>query len=123
MASAKGSKDEKNLQEVLAKIDAMPDHVRPIMQRMHELITQAAPDLKPRIWYGMPGYAVSSSSPVLIFFRKDELMTLGISEKAKLQPAGGEDGLLMPCAWYFEDLDDTTEKRIADIVRGVAEGQ
>jgi len=27
------------------------------------------------------------------------------------------DGALMPAAWYFENLDEATEKRIAEIVR------
>lgn len=32
---------------------------------------------------------------MLVFFRKDELMTLGISEKAELRPAGDKDGFLI----------------------------
>ncbi|MDR5711509.1 DUF1801 domain-containing protein [Nesterenkonia flava] len=117
MATNPSTKDEKNLQQVLDKIETMDESVRGIMRRMHEVITAAAPELKPRIWYGMPGYAKSASSPVLVFFRKDELMTLGISEKAPLKPAGDHDGLLMPAAWYFEDLDEATERRVAEIVR------
>ncbi|GAA4474816.1 hypothetical protein GCM10023190_09290 [Enteractinococcus fodinae] len=113
------TKDEKNLQKVLNKIAKMQEPERSVMQRMHEVITTAAPHLKARIWYGMPGYALSASSAVLVFFRKDDLMTLGISEKAELKPAGGKDGLLIPAAWYFEALDEVTEKRVAEIVRAV----
>ncbi|WP_199740438.1 DUF1801 domain-containing protein [Saccharopolyspora rhizosphaerae] len=111
------SKDEKNLKQVLDKIAKTEEPRRSAMQRMHEVILEAAPDLKPRIWYGMPGYAKAASTPVLVFFRNDELMSLGISEKASLSPAGGNDGLLIPCAWYFDALDDTTERRVAEIVR------
>lgn len=113
--------DEKNLNEVLAKIDKMPESVRGMMRRLHEVIVAAAPELKPRIWYGMPGYALSTSSPILVFFRNDERMTLGVSEKAAFRPAGGEDGRLMPAAWYFDELDDVTERRVAEIVRGAIE--
>lgn len=116
MVSTKPTKDEQNLQAVLGKLGEMPEHVRPAMQRMHEVVMIAAPELKPRIWYGMPGYAKSASSPVLVFFRHDEYMTLGLTEKATLSPGEG-DGLLMPCAWYFEDLDDATEQRVTAIVR------
>lgn len=119
MAVSKQSKDEKNLQAVNEKLAEMPEHVRATMQRMHDVIMEANPDLKPRIWYGMPGYAKSNSTPVLVFFRNDELMSLGVSEKANLKPAGGKDGLLIPSAWYFDDLDATTEKRVAEIVREV----
>lgn len=111
------TKDEKNLQKVLDKISSMHEPARSVMQRMHDVITEAAPELKPRIWYGMPGYALHASSPVLVFFRNDERMTLGLSEKADLKPAGGKDGQLIPAAWYFAELDDVTEQRIAEIVR------
>ena len=111
------AKDDKFLQQVLDTIASMDEPRRSVMQRMHEVIVAAAPELKPRIWYGMPGYAASASSPVLVFFRNDELMSLGVSEKASLSPAGGRDGLLIPSAWYFEDLDEATERRVAEIVR------
>ncbi|MDX2375785.1 DUF1801 domain-containing protein [Microbacterium sp. LRZ72] len=111
------TKDEKNLQQVLDKIAGMKEPARSVMQRMHEVIVAAAPELKPRIWYGMPGYAKSASTPVLVFFRNDEVMTLGVSEKAPLRPAGGTDGRLIPAAWYFDGLDEVTETRVAEIVR------
>lgn len=111
------TKDDKNLQQVLDKIAGMNEPARSVMRRMHDVIVAAAPELKPRIWYGMPGYAKSASTPVLVFFRNDDLMSLGVSEKATFKPAGGKDGLLIPAAWYFEELDDVTERRVAEIVR------
>lgn len=115
------SKDERNLEKVMATIDKMDEPVRSVMLRMHEVIVAAAPELKARIWYGMPGYATSASSPILVFFRNDERMTLGVSEKAPFQPAGGDDGRLMPSAWYFDQLDDVTERRVTEIVRAALE--
>lgn len=115
------SKDDKNLQQVLDKIASMDEPRRGVMQRLHDVILSAAPELKPRIWYGMPGYAKSASSPVLVFCRNDDVMSLGVSEKATLTPAGGKDGLLIPAAWYFDGLDGVTEKRIAEIVRAAIE--
>ncbi|WP_221584027.1 DUF1801 domain-containing protein [Microbacterium sp. G2-8] len=112
------TKDEKNLQKVLEKIASMDEPRRSAMQRMHDVIVSAAPELKARIWYGMPGYARSASEPVLVFFRNDELMSLAVSEKASLAPSGGVDGRLIPSAWYFDEIDDATEKRVVEIVRG-----
>ncbi len=111
------TKDERNLEQVLTTIDGMDESVRAVMRRLHEVILAAAPGLKPRIWYGMPGYARSASSPVLVFFRKDERMTLGVSDKVTFRPAGGQEGRLMPAAWYFDDLDEATELRVTAIVR------
>lgn len=112
------AKDDKNLAAVLDKITGFDEPNRTVMQRMHDVIVAAAPDLKPRIWYGMPGYAVSASTPVLVFIRNDDgVITLGVSEKAARIPAGPTDGLLAPSAWYVDDLDAATEQRIADVVK------
>lgn len=113
------SKDEKNLASVLDRIASMDEPRRGVMRRVHEIIVNADPSLKPRIWYGMPAYAKSASSPALITLRNDERMNLAVTEKAPFRAAGGADGNLMPAAWYFEELDESTEKRITDIVRSV----
>lgn len=115
------SKDEKNLTQVMDKISAMDEPRRSVMQRVHGIIVSAAPDLKPRIWYGMPAYAKSASAPALVTLRNDERLNLAITEKAPFRAAGGRDGELMPAAWYFEDVDEDTEKRIAEIVRSVTD--
>ena len=115
------SKDEKNLTQVSDKISKMDEPGRSAMQRVHEIIMATAPTLKPRIWYGMPAYATSASTPALITLRNDERLNLAITEKAAFRAAGGEDGELMPAAWFFETVDEATEKRIAEIVRSVVD--
>jgi hypothetical protein len=113
------SRDENNLTQVIDKIAKMDEPRRSIMQRVHDIIVTAAPALKPRIWYGMPAYALSASTPALVTLRNDERLNLAITEKAGFRPAGGVDGALMPAAWYFETVDEDTEKRIAEIVGSV----
>lgn len=97
----------------------MDEPRRSIVQRVHDVIMTAAPTLKPRIWYGMPAYAESASTPALVTLRNGERLNLAITEKVDFRPAGGVDGALMPAAWYFETVDADTEKRIAEIVRSV----
>ncbi|MGO1770225.1 MAG: DUF1801 domain-containing protein [Microbacterium sp.] len=111
------SKDDKNLAHVIDKIAKMDEPQRSLVQRVHEVIVAAVPALKPRIWYGMPAYAESASTPALVTLRNDERVNLALTEKVALRPAGGSDGELMPAAWYFETIDERTEKRIAEIVR------
>lgn len=111
------SKDEKNLAQVVDKIAKMDEPERSLVQRVHEIIMAAAPTLKPRIWYGMPAYALSASTPALVTLRNDERVNLALTEKVALRPAGGSDGTLMPAAWYFDTINEPTVKRIAEIVR------
>ncbi|GAA1151546.1 DUF1801 domain-containing protein [Nesterenkonia lutea] len=115
------SKDEKNLSQVIDKISKMEEPRRSVVRRVHDIIVTAAPTLKPRIWYGMPAYAKSASTPALVTLRNDERLNLAITEKPAFRPAGGVDGALMPAAWYFETVDEHTEKRIAEIVRSVVD--
>lgn len=111
------SKDEKNLAQVIDTIAKMGEPERSLVQRIHEVILAAAPALKPRIWYGMPAYAASASTPALVTLRNDERVNLALTEKVAFRPAGGADGTLMPAAWYIETIDEPTERRIAEIVR------
>lgn len=103
---------------VTAKIAELPAF-QAEAARLHEVITEADPNLVPRLYYGMPGYAKAKSSPVLVFFRvdDDERITLGLSEKANHWVADGADHQLMASAWFLTGLDAPTEAAIADIVR------
>lgn len=110
------TKAAKDLQAVLDKIAAMPEPYATIGAQLHDAILSAGPKLKPRIWYGMPGYAAGRSAPVLVFFRVDDgVMSLGLSEKATVERAPGTT--LRPSAWFLDEIDDATLAKVADLVR------
>src|SRR5215471_11938341 len=54
-----GKEDEE--QAVREKIAAMAAPDRALAERFHALIKANAPDLSPRLWYGMPAYAKDGS--------------------------------------------------------------
>jgi len=117
-ASARaGSRAEKAAEEaaaVLEKIAEMTEDDRVIAERIHELITRTAPDLAPRLWYGMPAYAkdgkiVCHFQPAQKF--KTRYATLGFSDAARL-----DDGEVWPVAYAVTRLDAAAEKRIAALV-------
>ncbi len=47
--------------EMLAKIATRDLPFAELVRRLHQIITTAASDLKPRLWYGLPGYARTGS--------------------------------------------------------------
>ncbi len=104
--------------EVLAKIAAMPAHYRAIGERLHALIKRSVPELRPKLWYGMPGYA--KNGPVICFFRADKYLTFGLTEKAIFARAQDAPHQLMESAWFFTALDEATEAKLAAIVRQAA---
>jgi hypothetical protein len=116
--STKEADDEAAVREKIASLTYFPD----IAARLHEVITAAAPELKPRLWYGMPGYAKARSSPVICFFRVDgdDFVTLGLSEKANHAPEPDATDRLLPSAWFLTELDEATEHRIAAVVKKAA---
>lgn len=117
MASKKAQKDADNLAAVLEKIPQMFKDQAAIGQRLHDIIMEANPELKPRLWYGMPGYA--RSGPVLVFIRRDDYVTFGLSEKANFTVDENAPDKLVASSWFLiePELDEATEARIADIVR------
>jgi uncharacterized protein YdhG (YjbR/CyaY superfamily) len=93
----------------------MPEPDRTMAQRVHEIISQAAPGLLPKTWYGMPAYAIGKDT--ICFFQpagkfKARYSTLGFNDKAKL-----DDGELWPTSFAVTELTPEVEKRIAELVR------
>ena len=112
-------KNEAGVQDVLAKIEKFSDTYRAVGQQLHELITATAPQLQPRLWYGMPGYALKADGPVVLFFREDKYVSFGITESTNLSELGSIEEGPVEAAWYFTQLNAATEAKVADVVRKV----
>lgn len=109
---AKKADGAKDVRETIAK---MPDADRVIAERVEAVITEVAPDLVPKLWYGQPAW--TKDGEVLCFFQssakfKTRYSTLGFSEKAAL-----DDGLMWPTSYALNGIDAAAEERIADLVR------
>lgn len=113
------NKNEAGAQDVLAKIENFSDKYRAVGKQLHELITATAPQLQPRLWYGMPGYALKSDGPVVLFFRDDKYVTFGLTENTNLTELGSPEDGLVATAWYLSKLDADSEAKIADVIRKV----
>ncbi len=110
---------DKTAQDAQAVTDLVAGWPAPYQQigaRLHETIMSAGPRLKPRLWYGMPGYATGRSTPVLVFFRLDgEVMSFGLSEKATVERE--RESTLRPSAWFLDEIDERTLEKVAALVR------
>jgi uncharacterized protein YdhG (YjbR/CyaY superfamily) len=101
--------------EVLAKIAEMTQPDRAMAERLHAAITAAAPELSPRLWYGMPAYAKDGN--VVCFFQgkakfKTRYATFGFSDKANL-----DEGTMWPTAFALTELTAADEAKIAGLVQ------
>jgi uncharacterized protein YdhG (YjbR/CyaY superfamily) len=100
---------------VLAKIAEMPEPDRSMAKRLHQIVTASAPALTPRLWYGMPAYAIDGK--VVCFFQaaqkfKTRYSTFGFSDKANL-----DHGSMWPSAFALKELTAKEEAKIAALVR------
>src|SRR3954453_7211456 len=116
---AKELKASKNRDEaerdVLAAIAAMPDADRALAERLHTIVKANAPELAPRLWYGMPAYA--RDGKVVCFFQsaakfKTRYATFGFSDRASL-----DEGAVWPVAYAVTRLAAADEKKIAARVK------
>ncbi|MGW6361916.1 hypothetical protein ACWFR5_43770 [Streptomyces sp. NPDC055092] len=104
--------------EVRAKIAEMPEADRVIAERIHDIVRTSAPDLAPKLWYGMPAYA--REGKVVCFFQsaqkfKSRYATLGFSDLAKL-----DDGTMWPSAYALTELNADDEARIGGLIKRAA---
>ena len=113
------AKELKNAAEgedaVRAALAGMSPRDRAIGKRVHAIVKEAAPDLTPKTWYGMPAYA--RDGKVVCFFRdagkfKERYAMLGFNDSAKL-----DQGAMWPIAFAVKELTDAEERKIRALVK------
>jgi uncharacterized protein YdhG (YjbR/CyaY superfamily) len=108
-ARAEGERD------VLDKIAEMSATDRAIAEQVHAIITENAPDLAPRTWYGMPAYA--KDGKVICFVQpadkfKARYSTLGFNDAATL-----DEGSMWPTSWALTELTAANAAKIVALVK------
>lgn len=112
----KGAKQADALQAVLDRIASMDAVDRMLAERVHAVVTQNAPQLWPKTWYGMPAYA-NAAGKVVIFFQdagkfEARYASLGFNDTATL-----DDGDMWATSFALVDWNDDVEQRVATLVR------
>jgi len=101
--------------DVHAKIAEMPEPDRSLASQIHALVSQHAPMLWPRTWYGMPAYTLDGK--VVCFFQSGQKFatrycTLGFQERAML-----DDGSMWATAFAVTAISPTVEAQIVALLR------
>lgn len=97
-----------------AAVGSMAPQDRALAERIHSIVMAAAPELVPRMWYGMPAWAKDGT--VVCFFQparkfKTRYATFGFQDVARL-----DDGRMWPVAFAVAELTEEEETRIAALV-------
>ena len=112
----KGAKKADGLQALLDSLAEMAPDDRGLAERVHVVMTEHAPELLPKTWYGMPAYA-NADGKVVVFFQPSgkfsyRYSTLGFQDTANL-----DDGDMWAIAFALTKWTPTVEKRVAELVR------
>jgi len=111
-----GAKKAEEAQACLDAIAAMPDDDRNLAERIHALVGETAPSLRPKTWYGMPAY-VDENAKVVCFFKPAakfgvRYATLGFTDVARL-----DDGDLWPTEYAVSRMTAGVASTIETLVR------
>jgi len=103
-------------QAVREAIAALPDNDRTLAEGIDRIVSEVAPQLVPRTWYGFPAYA-DGDGKIVVFFKAaskytTRYSTLGFEEAAQL-----DDGDLWVTSFAVLALTPETEKKIAEYIR------
>jgi uncharacterized protein YdhG (YjbR/CyaY superfamily) len=109
---------ETAVQEALGE---MTPQDRALGERLHALVKDAAPELTPKTWYGMPAYA-NKNGKVVCFYRnaakfKERYGMFGFNDSANL-----DDGAMWPIAFAITELTEADEARLAKLVKQAVSG-
>lgn len=113
--SAKREREAKACAEAIAGLTGSD---RKIADRLHAIVTDVAPQLDPKTWYGFPSYA--RDGKVVVFYQPASKFgarygSIGFSEDAHL-----DDGVFWPAAFAVLEVTDAVEKQLRELVTRAA---
>lgn len=117
-ATARRSKDTARADgeaDIQGKLAEMTGSDRAIGEKLHQIISTTAPELVPRLWYGMPAY--SRDGKVVCFFKcaakfKARYATLGFNDAASL-----DDGAIWATEFALTELTSEGEAQITALIK------
>lgn len=101
--------------DLRAAIEKLSDADREIATGLNDLVSEVAPELVPRTYYGMPAWA--KDGKVLCFFQPASKFKTRYGTFGFEQPANLDEGTLWPTAYAVLELDAANREFLAERVR------
>ena len=101
---------------VLEAIAALEPEDKPLAEGLYRVVSEVAPDLVPKTFYGMPGFA-NGDGKIVVFIQpakkfKTRYATIGFEDRANL-----DDGDLWPVGFAVRAWSPAVERTVTDLVR------
>ena len=109
------AKRAQEFEACIAAIDALEGADRTIAERLHIIVSEEAPQLDPKTWYGFPTYAEDGRN--VVFYQPATKFgtrygTLGFNDAAKL-----DDGDMWASAFAIQKWTPKVEKQVTELIR------
>ncbi|GAA2175756.1 hypothetical protein GCM10009846_26880 [Agrococcus versicolor] len=104
----------RELEACVEAIDGLDGVDRDVASTLHRIVTEVAPQLAPKTWYGFPSYA--DDGGVVVFYQPASKFgtrygTVGFQEGARL-----DDGPMWPTVFAVVEVTPAVEQRLRELV-------
>ena len=113
-----GNKKEAEYQACLDALAVLDGTDKTIGQRLHTIVSEVAPDLAAKTWYGMPAY--HRDNKVIVFFKPASKFNVRYSEVGFNEFAQLDDGNMWPTAFAVTAMNDAIEKNLRQLFEKAA---
>jgi uncharacterized protein YdhG (YjbR/CyaY superfamily) len=107
------------LQGVLDKIASLDEPDKTNAERIHAIVTEVAPSLRPRLYYGSPGYA-NADGKIIFFYQERAKFKVRYGNLAFFEAAQLDDGTMWPTGFAVTEISPADEQVIAALVKQAA---
>jgi uncharacterized protein YdhG (YjbR/CyaY superfamily) len=112
----KGAKKAEGLEMLLDSIAKMAPADRELAERVHVTISETAPGLAPKTWYGMPAYT-NADGKVVAYFKAAGKFNYRYAQLGFEEAANLDDGDMWPVVYAIPAWTPTVEKTVVELVR------
>ncbi len=104
---------DKAVRDAIAEME--PDD-KSLAEGLYKVVTEVAPELVPKTYYGMPGFA-NAEGKIVVFIQaaakfKTRYATVGFEDRANL-----DDGDLWPIGYAVRNWTPAVEQKFSELVR------
>lgn len=103
----------------LAAIDALTGSDRTIAERLHVIVSEEAPDLNPKTWYGFPSYA-NDDDNVVVFYQPASKFETRYGSISFNEDAVLDDGEVWAASFAVLEMTDAAEQKFRALVKKAA---
>lgn len=105
----------KELEACVAAIDGLDGVDRDVAVRLHAIVSEEAPHLSPKTFYGFPAYA--EDGKVVVFYQPASKFDTRYGTVSFDETANLDDGEMWAVSYAVIEMTDAAEARIRELVK------